>query len=437
MKFIYMFKNWKTVVILTVFTLLGLGDHNLTVAAETAVINGNSVYVRSGPGTSYDSIGSLNKNTSINILERRDSWVKISYGDGSGWVAEFLTSHNPSTVRTISQYLLNGNPISFSANPVSVDGYTLVPLRETLENLGATVTWGGNQTITARKSTATVVLTIGSPAATVNGQVQNLEVPVQIKEGQAFAPLRFLVEALGGKTIWDEEDQLVNIYCPSNPQDPLTAVSITAADLNIRSGPSTSAEIIGMVPYGTILGYVTEQDGWYQVKYRGQLAWVASWLVIPLWNATVPSGGKEPTLLAVPSDHEAFVRQMKPFAETVNKGTGLPAALLLAQWAEESGYGTSALAQYYNNFGGIKDVDTGGFKKYSSPDEFAQDVIQVYTGHSKYERLLAHARDGAAMQTLVNDLSTSGYASSRGYGEKIRTVYLPEVNRILENMEES
>ncbi|HWP98099.1 MAG TPA: SH3 domain-containing protein [Syntrophomonadaceae bacterium] len=429
-----MFKSWKTAALLVVFTLLGLGGITLTASAETAIVSGNSVYVRSGPGTSYGSIGSLSKNTSINILERQGGWVKISYGNTTGWVAEYLTSQSPSTVQVSPQVSINGNLITFNANPISVNGYTLVPLKEILENLGATVTWDNNtQTITARKSATTITLAIGSPTATINGQVKNLDVPAQVVNEKTFAPLRFAVEALGGKTIWDEENQVINIYCPSDPRDQLTAVSISADDLNIRNGPSTSEDIVGMAPYGTILAYAAEKDGWYQVKYQGQLGWVASWLVIPLWNTTV-SSGKEPTLLPLPSDHQAFVQQMKPYAEAANKGTSLPVDFLLAQWAEESGYGTSSLAQYYNNFGGIKDPDTGGFKKYLSPDEFAQDVIAIYTENSKYNQLLAHARAGASIKTLFNDLTNCHYASSSTYGEKIRTVYLPEIDRALENI---
>lgn len=434
MKPLHMFKRWQTVALLIAFTMLGLGVGTLTASAETAIITGNSVYVRSGPGTSYGSIGSLSRNASINILERQGGWVKISFGNTTGWVAEYLTSQSPSKVQLAPQIFLNGNLITFEVNPISVNGYTLVPLREILEKLGATVTWDDKgQTITARKSATTIILTIGSPTATINGQVHNLDVPAQIVEGHTLAPLSFAVEALGGKTIWDQENQVINVYCPSDPRDQLTAVSITTADLNIRSGPSTSEDIVGMAPYGSILAYVAEKDGWYQVKYQGQLGWVASWLVIPLWNTSVPASGKE-TLLPVPSDHQAFVQQMKPYAETASKGTSLPVNFLLAQWAEESGYGTSSLAQYYNNFGGIKDPDTGGFKKYTTPDEFAQDVIAIYTQNSKFNQLLAHARAGVSIKTLFNDLTNCHYASSSTYGEKIRTQYLPEIDSALGNM---
>lgn len=430
--------------LLIVFTLLGLGGINLTAYAETAIVNGNGVNVRSGPGISYGSLGSLSKNTSINILERRNGWVKMSCGNVTGWIAEYLTSLSPSTSQLSPiQVYINGNLINCDTNPILVNGRALVPLRAILEPLGTTVSWDNrSQTVTASKSATTITLTIGSLTPTINGQVKSLDVPAQIVNGRILAPLRFLGEALGGKATWDGDNRVINIYCPSDSGIKIIAVSISAPDVNIRSGPSTSSDLVGLAPKGTRMAFVAEKDGWYQVMYHGHLAWVASWLVSPEWESTAiqPAANssspseKESTLLPVPSNHQAFVLQMKQYAEATSKGTGLPVNFLLAQWAEESGYGTSALAQYYNNFGGITDPNTGGFKKYLSPEEFAEDVSNLYTNNSSYKQLLAHAKAGAPIQTLFNDLTTSHYASSATYGEKIRTIFLPEVDSALEKI---
>ncbi|MEQ8175542.1 MAG: stalk domain-containing protein [Syntrophomonadaceae bacterium] len=362
-------------------------------------------------------------------------------------------------VQSPARIYLNDEQIDFEVNPIAVNGRTLVPVKKIFEIFGAALNWDEKtQTVTACNSTKTVTLTIGSYNATVNGKVKNLNEPAQIIEGQTFAPLSFLVEAYDCEMNWDEERQLIKIYCgqgqqtqmagvpaaavkqtPANPvsavaaeqSGPVLAVTVTANDLHIRSGPSTSSDVIGLVPCGTILAYVGEADGWYQVKYQGCLGWAAGWYCTPPSTDNVSRGIKM-TLLPVPSDPEAFVRQMRPYAETASKGTGLPVNFLLAQWAEECGYGTSSLAQYYNNFGGIKDPDTGGFEQYATPDEFARDVVRIYTEYPQFAKLLADARDGASLKTLFNDLSRCGYASSSSYGEKIRTQYLPTIDEILE-----
>ncbi|WP_374214214.1 glucosaminidase domain-containing protein [Candidatus Desulfosporosinus nitrosoreducens] len=44
---------------------------------------------------------------------------------------------------------------------------------------------------------------------------------------------------------------------------------------------------------------------------------------------------------------------------------------MLAQWGDESGWGTSQLATKFNNFGGIKVPGTNTYESYSSPSAWA------------------------------------------------------------------
>lgn len=51
---------------------------------------------------------------------------------------------------------------------------------------------------------------------------------------------------------------------------------------NFRANPSTSASIIGTVPKGTIAYLISSSNGWYQIKYNGQLGWVYGNLIAPV-----------------------------------------------------------------------------------------------------------------------------------------------------------
>lgn len=440
-------KIWQRVLLLVALTLLWMGSITLTASAETASVNFDVINVRSGPGTSYDAIGSLTYNTSVEILEHSKGWAKISSGSINGWIAESLLN-NCSSLTSIPpiQIFINGK-LSYDMDPVSVNGCTLVPLGSALNNFGAAATFdNSSQTVTAQKFDKNISLTVGSQTAIVNGQDQTLDVPAQIVNGRAFVPLRLFGEALDCKITWDAETRHINISSAVETRGIRTrgtvagkiitavAVSITAADVNIRSGPSAESEAVGLAPNGTTLAYEGEKDGWYQVTYQGKSAWVAGWLTTEPYTAQFSSYLEEPVLLPVPSCPQDFVLQMKPYAEMASNGTGLPVNFLLAQWAEESGYGTSAIAQYYNNFGGIKDPNTGGFRRYPTAEDFAQDVIRLYTQNSNYNKLLADARAGASIQTLINDLSTCHYASSSSYGQKIKNSYLPEIDAALTNI---
>ncbi|AIQ14526.1 hypothetical protein PDUR_23510 [Paenibacillus durus] len=57
--------------------------------STTAVVTADSLRIRSGPGTGYDVIGSLEARDAVTILSRRSGWLKIrTKGGAIGWVAE-------------------------------------------------------------------------------------------------------------------------------------------------------------------------------------------------------------------------------------------------------------------------------------------------------------------------------------------------------------
>lgn len=58
----------------------------------TAVVKDGPLNVRSGPGTTYGRVGSLNKGTQVTVLEALDGWYQISSGSLTGYVsAQYLT----------------------------------------------------------------------------------------------------------------------------------------------------------------------------------------------------------------------------------------------------------------------------------------------------------------------------------------------------------
>lgn len=69
--------------------------------AETAVITGNRVNVRSGPGTGYYVIATLDRNTPVTVTDRSNgSWYAVSVGGQSGFVAASYLSLDESSAAT-------------------------------------------------------------------------------------------------------------------------------------------------------------------------------------------------------------------------------------------------------------------------------------------------------------------------------------------------
>ncbi|WP_088834739.1 copper amine oxidase N-terminal domain-containing protein [Paenibacillus tyrfis] len=82
--------------------------------------------------------------------------------------------------------------------PFIKDGSMLVPLRSTLEALGAKVEWNPEtQTVKATKGSDVMTFKIGQKSSTINGQTIQFGVPAQIVDGSSFIPLRDASEALG------------------------------------------------------------------------------------------------------------------------------------------------------------------------------------------------------------------------------------------------
>lgn len=121
---------------------------------------------------------------------------------------------------------------------------------------------------------------------------------------------------------------------------------------------------------------------------------------------------------------EAYITQMRPYGSAAAAGTGLPVALVLSQWAHETGWGESELARGANNHGGIKytehaDYAAGAFSGYNSLSNFAKDYVRVIS-LSYYDRL----RQAAAAGTPPADLAGmfGPYAEDPAYGDKLRGV---------------
>jgi len=105
---------------------------------------------------------------------------------------------------------LDGRYIQFDTPPVSVDGRTLVPVREIFEAMGARINWEPNtQTVTAVRGNTTVTLRIGSNVLNRNGQNITLDVPARIINGRTFVPARAVAEAFGANVEWDATTQTV------------------------------------------------------------------------------------------------------------------------------------------------------------------------------------------------------------------------------------
>ena len=111
-----------------------------------------------------------------------------------------------------------GQTKSNDVAPKIVKDRTMLPARFVAENLGAKVEWNGQKqlvTITGKNlqtgKDVTILITIGSDTATVNGESVKLDSPAFIENNRTYTPVRFISEELGASVEWYEATRQVII----------------------------------------------------------------------------------------------------------------------------------------------------------------------------------------------------------------------------------
>ena len=112
----------------------------------------------------------------------------------------------------VGEALVGAQTVALDQPPVIVNGRTLVPLRFIGESLGAEVGWdGATQSVTYQTQDTTILLTIDSPVAFVNGEAVDVDVPPTLVNGRTLVPVRFVSEAMGFQADWDPGNRRVTV----------------------------------------------------------------------------------------------------------------------------------------------------------------------------------------------------------------------------------
>ncbi|MHA7967575.1 CotH kinase family protein [Paenibacillus sp. CAU 1782] len=119
----------------------------------------------------------------------------------------------PNTEANGISIVVDGQRVVFSdQKAVKENARVLSPVYGVAEALGAKLTWdAAARTATLVKDDTTVVLTIGSNIAYVNGTAVELDVPAKTINSRTVVPVRFLGEALGMDVKWNQATATVTL----------------------------------------------------------------------------------------------------------------------------------------------------------------------------------------------------------------------------------
>ncbi len=112
---------------------------------------------------------------------------------------------------------INGFQIVLNAPPVKIKGTTMVPIRFISEAFGCKVDWDANEKkITITKGTKIIVLYLDKKDALINGQKVTMTAPPTSVNGKTMVPVRFIAETFGATVNFDAGTGVITIeYTPN------------------------------------------------------------------------------------------------------------------------------------------------------------------------------------------------------------------------------
>ncbi|KAF6578786.1 MULTISPECIES: stalk domain-containing protein [Paenibacillus] len=193
---------------------------------------------------------------------------------GLALLAVSLLQATPSYAKSapltpVTTVYVDDRPLELTAQPLLLDGTTLVPMRQLFEAQGAVLSWNGaSKTVTATKNDTTLTYRIGEVAATLNDKTLSLNVPGQIIKGNTMIPLRFVSEALGSTVKWDALTRTIRI---ASKEDFFTTI---LSGVNLRSKPDSSeaSPSLRLIPTGEKVHVIREVNAlWLEVRTKNNL----------------------------------------------------------------------------------------------------------------------------------------------------------------------
>ena len=202
-------------------------------------VNTDGLNVRTGPSTSYATIGKLNKGTRVEVISESAGWSKINYNNKTAYVSSgYLKAVSTSTPDTKPEDTTQQYK---EIKVVNTDGLNVRKGPSTsYESIGK-----------IDKGTSVEVISESDGWSKIN-----------YKNTTAYVATRYL-----DKKSTNTED---------TTQQYKEIKVVNTDGLNVRKGPSTSYESIGKIDKGTSVEVILESDGWSKINYKNTTAYVAT-----------------------------------------------------------------------------------------------------------------------------------------------------------------
>ncbi|WP_391202093.1 SH3 domain-containing protein [Psychrobacillus sp. L4] len=288
-------------------------------------VNVSSLKVRSGPGLTYDIIGTVGQNDKLTVIGKESDWLHIKFGNSMGWVASWYTK-SESIEMTNKQVVSKVNKLNVRSEP-SLSSAIIGQLQEGSQ-ISAFKTEGewieiqfNDQKGWVHSEYVTIVDQVikEEPKAENSSNVELFIVSVnvlnvrskadlssksigQILKDQSFPILEkdhnwVKIQLKNGKKGWvysfygnyTEQPKTSN----ASPTTSNETIKILYNSTNLRSQSTTSSDVVARVDAGETFTVLEKIDDWYKIELtNNMIAYVASWVVSS--SDALPTSTKEP-----------------------------------------------------------------------------------------------------------------------------------------------
>lgn len=232
--------------------------------------------VRSGPGTSFQIIGHLNKGQEVEFLTKNENWAKIFLNKKEGWVSsDYLSNIGKSEKQTEQKPPQNSTKTSGKVTATILNVRSEASLQSKI-----------------------VSKLIKDDEVTIIGERENW-LQISTNQGSAWVSSEFIeimesvVNPEPESPLDDDEEELEDHPDENNDtpgsSERISAV-VTASILNVRDQGSLNGKIIDKAAQGDIVKIIQENSQWCEVELpNNTIGWVASWYLEKNQESQQPS----------------------------------------------------------------------------------------------------------------------------------------------------
>lgn len=352
----------------------------LTAFAESAVVNTPSLKVRSGPGLTYEVIGSVKAGDELDIISKENDWYQIDYNGQQGWVASWLTTGSTSTVENqaaivqVKTLNVRADASTSSSKLGQLAEGTSVSVKSVkgdwLEiDYNGSSAWIHKEYVQLTSASDTVEQPINDAFRVEVDALNVRKKPSLDSKRTALIYRNDVFQVVSQDDTWVElqladgstgwvykfygsfeattpSSSAEQVESDETPSAAPSVVTILYNGTNLRAQPSTSSEVKARVDAGKQLQVKGAESDWYEIELDGETMFVANWVVTTDAAAIVEEEKEEVTrkpgtltglTIVLDPGHGGNDHGTTGYYGTAEKGLTLPTAELLAAKLEAAG----------------------------------------------------------------------------------------------------